>query len=78
MEPDKAEENLHDIFADAGRWEAVLLMFVHCRAVNNFATSADSYSDEADVFLENRINSSDTNRNALVSGQYGCPSAECS
>ena len=28
MEPDKAEENLHDIFADAGRWEAVLLMYV--------------------------------------------------
>ena len=32
MEPDKAEENLHDIFADAGRWEAVLLMCVHCRS----------------------------------------------
>ena len=37
-----------------------------------------SYSDEADVFLENRINSSDTNRNALVSGEYEYPSAECS
>ena len=29
MEPDKAEENLYDIFADAGRWEAVLLMCGH-------------------------------------------------
>ncbi len=26
-------------------------------------------SDEADVFLENRVDSNDTNRNALVSGQ---------
>ncbi|KAL8907852.1 MAG: hypothetical protein Q9207_001176 [Kuettlingeria erythrocarpa] len=49
MHPDKAEQNLVDIFADAGRWEAVLLI------------------DEADVFLENRIESTDTSRNALVS-----------
>ena len=27
MQPDKAENNLVDIFADAGRWEAVLLMY---------------------------------------------------
>jgi len=49
MQPDKAEENLVEIFADAGRWEAVLLL------------------DEADVFLENRIDSADASRNALVS-----------
>ena len=28
IEPDKAEKNLVEIFADAGRWEAVLLMYV--------------------------------------------------
>jgi SpoVK/Ycf46/Vps4 family AAA+-type ATPase len=28
IEPNKAEKNLVEIFADAGRWEAVLLMYV--------------------------------------------------
>jgi hypothetical protein len=31
MVPSDAEQNLVDIFADAGRWEAVLLMQVRCR-----------------------------------------------
>lgn len=30
---------------------------------------ADFTSDEADVFLENRIESNDASRNALVSGE---------
>jgi SpoVK/Ycf46/Vps4 family AAA+-type ATPase len=48
-EPHIAEEKLLDMFADASRWDAVMVI------------------DEADVFLEERIGTSDVNRNALVS-----------
>ncbi|KAI9767606.1 MAG: hypothetical protein M1839_004463 [Geoglossum umbratile] len=49
MEPQKAEQNLNEIFSIAARWESVLLI------------------DEADVFLESRLDSNDITRNALVS-----------
>jgi len=48
-EPYMAEQKLLDVFADASRWNAVMVI------------------DEADVFLEERIGTSDINRNALVS-----------
>jgi len=49
MQPQKAEQNLNEIFSIAARWESVLLI------------------DEADVFLESRLDSNDVSRNALVS-----------
>lgn len=48
-EPHMAEQKLLDMFADASRWDAVMVI------------------DEADVFLEERIGTTDINRNALVS-----------
>ena len=47
--PNVAEDKLLDVFADASRWDAVMVI------------------DEADVFLEERIGTTDINRNALVS-----------
>ncbi|PSN70325.1 P-loop containing nucleoside triphosphate hydrolase protein [Corynespora cassiicola Philippines] len=47
--PHEAEDNLLDVFEDASRWDAVMVI------------------DEADVFLEERVGTTDANRNALVS-----------
>jgi SpoVK/Ycf46/Vps4 family AAA+-type ATPase len=49
IEPSAAETSLLDVFADASRWDAVMVI------------------DEADVFLEERIGTTDISRNALVS-----------
>jgi AAA+ superfamily predicted ATPase len=66
LEPDDAERNLTNIFEDASRWQAILLMQVNVFPPKYKHQAHDVDRDEADIFLEERRGTRDLQRNALV------------
>jgi AAA+ superfamily predicted ATPase len=65
LDASKAERNLEQMFHLAGKWEAILLVYVSSSPAP--FPQLTSSSDEADVFLEARTSDTEANRNALVS-----------
>jgi SpoVK/Ycf46/Vps4 family AAA+-type ATPase len=64
----ETSRNLQRYFELAARWKLILLMCVQFREIF-WTEPTDSHSDEADVFLNERLDR-EASANAMVSGSY--------